>query len=103
MDPELRSYLPKIKVIADPAYEKTFPELKKAGVELILNNDQRFSIEVDYPLGDYREPMDDDTLYAKFNSMVLPVVGKDRCDRIADTIFNLDNLADVGELTGLLV
>ncbi len=103
MDPELRSYLPKIKVVADPAYEKTFPELKKSGVELILNNGQRFSIEVDYPLGDYREPMDDDTLYAKFNSMVLPVVGKKKCDQIADTIFNLENLADVGELTGRLV
>ena len=32
MDPELRSYLNKIKVVADPDYEKTFPELKKAGL-----------------------------------------------------------------------
>jgi 2-methylcitrate dehydratase len=102
MDPELRSYLPKIKVFADPAYEKTFPELKKAGVEIILNDEKRYSIEVDYPMGDYREPMDDDTLFAKFDSMVLPVVARDKRDQIVEAIFDLEKLDDVNKLTGLL-
>ena len=52
MDPELRSYLNKIKVVADPDYEKTFPELKKAGVEIKTTDGNSFEIEVDYPLGD---------------------------------------------------
>ncbi len=102
MDPELRSYLNKIKVIADPAYEATFPELKKAGVEIILNNENHFSIEVDYPLGDYREPMDDKTFYAKFDSMILPLTGKIKRDQIVESILNLEKLKDVGKLTELL-
>ncbi len=102
MDPELRSYLPKIKVIADPEYEITFPELKKAGVEIVLQNDKNYSIEVDYPLGDYREPMDDKTFYAKFDSMVLPLVGKYKRDQIVETILDLEKLNDVDKLTGLL-
>lgn len=102
MDPELRSYLNKIKVVADPDYEKTFPELKRAGVEIKTTDGNSFEIEVDYPLGDYREPMDDDTLYAKFDSMVTPETGKEKRDKIVDTILNLEKLEDISDFTNLL-
>jgi len=101
MNPELRSYLNKIKVIANPDYEKTFPALKKAGVKISTEDGRSFSLELDYPLGDYREPMDDDTLFAKFDSMVLPQLGKEKRDNIVNTIENLENLQDVNELTDL--
>ena len=102
MDPEIRSYLNRIKVIADPDYEKTFPELKKAGLELTLKNGKTHTIEVDFPLGDYREPMDDDTLSAKFDSMVLPRVGREQRDKIADAIWDLDKIDDVASFSALL-
>jgi 2-methylcitrate dehydratase len=102
MDPELRSYLNKIKVVADPDYEKTFPELKRAGVEIKTTDGNSFEIEVDYPLGDYREPMDEDTLYAKFDSMVTPETGKEKRDKIVDTILNLEKLDDISDFTNLL-
>jgi 2-methylcitrate dehydratase len=102
MDPKLRSYLNKIKVVADPDYEKTFPELKKAGVEVKTADGNTFEIEVDYPLGDYREPMDDDTLYAKFDSMVIPQTGKEKRDKIVETILNLEKLDDISVFTDLL-
>jgi 2-methylcitrate dehydratase len=102
LDPELRSYLKKIKVVADPDYEKTFPELKKAGVEIKTVNGNSFQLEVDYPLGDYREPMDDDTLFAKFDSMVTPETGKEKRDKLVEMILNLEKLDDISNLTNLL-
>jgi len=102
MDPEVRSYLNRIKVVADPDYEKTFPELKKAGLEVTLTNGNTFQIEVDYPLGDYREPMDDGTLNAKFDSMVLPQVGKEKRDKISDAIWNLEKSDDVADFAALI-
>jgi 2-methylcitrate dehydratase len=102
MDPELRSYLNKIKVVADPDYEKTFPELKKAGVRIQTSDGKSYEIEVDYPLGDYREPMDDDTLYAKFDSMVTPQTGQEKRDKIVDTILSLEKLNDISGFTNLL-
>jgi 2-methylcitrate dehydratase len=102
MDQEVRSFLNKIKVIADPDYEKTFPELKKAGVEIKTTDGNAFKIELDYPLGDYREPMDDDTLYSKFDSMVLPETGKEKRDKIVDAILNLEKLSDITDFTNLL-
>ena len=102
MDPELRSYLNKIKVVADPDYEKTFPELKKAGVEIKTTSGESFEIEVDYPMGDYREPMDDGTFYAKFDSMVIPQTGQQKRDKIVETILNLEKLDDISDFTNLL-
>jgi 2-methylcitrate dehydratase len=101
-DPELRSYLNKIKVVAEPSYEKTFPELKKAGVTIILQNGSSYELEVDYPLGDYRDPMDDDTMMAKFDAMVLPHTGKEKRDKIINLINNLEKLDDVSVLMQLL-
>jgi 2-methylcitrate dehydratase len=101
-DPEIRSYMNKIKVVADPDYEKTFPILKKAGVTLTLENGSSFDIEVDYPLGDYREPMDDTTFMAKFDSMVLPHTNREKRDRIIETINNLENIDDVSVLMNLI-
>lgn len=102
MDPEIRSYLNKIKVVADPDYEKTFPELKKAGVEIETVDKNSYNIEVDYPLGDYREPMGDDTLFSKFDSMVLPQMEKVKRDQLVDTILNLEDVEDINDFSQLL-
>ena len=101
-DPEIRRLLPKIKVIADPDFEKTFPALKKAGVCIKTHKNKNFQTEVDFPSGDYREPMDEQTLLSKFDSMVLPLTGKEKRDRIVDTIENLEKLKDVAVLANLL-
>ena len=53
-------------------------------------------------MGDYREPMDDDTLYAKFDAMVTPETGKEKRDKIVDTILNLEKLENISDFTKLL-
>jgi 2-methylcitrate dehydratase len=99
---EIRTLLKKIKVIADSGFEKTFPALKRAGVRIHTYDNRCFQLEVDYPLGDFREPMDDQVLMAKFDAMVLPLVGKDKRNRIVDMIENLERLEDIAELATLL-
>jgi len=102
-NPEIRSFLKKIKVIADQDYEKTFPAFKKAGVTIRTSEGQKYALELDFPLGDYRNPMDDETFFAKFDAMVIPVIGREKRDRLVDTINRLENLKDVNMLTSLLV
>jgi 2-methylcitrate dehydratase len=98
----IRALLKKIKVIADPGYEKTFPALKRAGVGIHTHDHRSFQLEVDYPLGDYREPMDEQVFMAKFDAMVLPLISKEKRNRTVDTIENLERLEDVAELATLL-
>jgi 2-methylcitrate dehydratase len=102
LDPEIRSFLPKIKVVANPEFEKTFPKLKQAGAEIITNNGKSFKITLDYPLGDYREPMDETILLKKFDAMVLPVTGQSKRDEIVDAVMNIDKENDVADLMKLL-
>ncbi|RLD09735.1 MmgE/PrpD family protein, partial [candidate division KSB1 bacterium] len=101
-DPEIRSFLPKIKVVAKPEFEKSFPKLKQASAEIRTKDGKTHSITLDYPLGDYREPMDRQTLLKKFDSMVLPVVGKERRDAIVEAIDHLEEIEDMAEFMQLL-
>ncbi|MEJ2543141.1 MAG: MmgE/PrpD family protein [Calditrichaceae bacterium] len=101
MDPEIRSFLPKIKVVANPEFEKTFPALKQAEAEIITTNGQSFKITLDYPLGDYREPMDESTLLKKFDAMVLPITGQSKRDQIVEAIMNIDKQDDVFKFMSL--
>jgi len=102
MDKEIRSFLPKIKVTAEPEFEKTFPALKQAGAKILTKQKKSFEITLDYPLGDYREPMDDATLLKKFDAMVLPVIGQDKRDRIVDAIMNIEKETDMADFMNLL-
>ena len=102
LDPEIRSFLPKIKVAANPEFEKTFPALKQAEAEITTSNGKSFKMTLDYPLGDYREPMDESTLLKKFDAMVLPITGQKKRDQIVTTIMSIDKQNDVAGLMALL-
>jgi len=102
-DPQIRSFLDRIKVTADPAFEKTFPALKKTGVKISTFGDKVYELELDFPLGDYREPMDDKTFFAKFDALVLPLMGKEKRDKIIDRVNGLEKLKDISDLTELFV
>ena len=102
MDKEIRSFLPKIKVTAEPEFEKSFPALKQAGAKILTKQNKSFEITLDYPLGDYREPMDDATLLKKFDAMVLPVIGQEKRDRIVEAIMNIEQETDMADFMNLL-
>ncbi len=100
-DPSIRAFLNKIKVVADPEFEKTFPELKQAGAAIKTKNGKEFKLVVDYPLGDYRDPMDEETLLKKFDAMVMPHVDQKRRDRIVDAIMTIEKEEDVANFMKL--
>jgi 2-methylcitrate dehydratase len=102
-DPEIRSFLPKIKVEANPEFEKTFPELKQASARIRTKQGQSYDITLDYPLGDYRQPMDEETLLNKFDAMVVPVTGQKKRDLIVEAIMNLDKEPDMADFMKLML
>ncbi|MBD3224860.1 MAG: MmgE/PrpD family protein [Caldithrix sp.] len=102
-DPEIRSFLPKIKVEANPEFEKTFPELKQASARIRTKQGQSYDITLDYPLGDYRQPMDEQTLLNKFDAMVVPVTGQKKRDLIVEAIMDLDKEPDMADFMKLML
>ena len=96
-DPVIWELLPKIKVSAHPEFEKLFPRLKATEVTIKTNSGQNHTLRVDYPKGDYRDPMSDKELLDKFDSMVLPKMGQQKRDRMVDLIMNLEKVTDIKE------
>ena len=94
-DPQIRELLPRIKVVAEPEFEKLFPRLKATEVTITTTDGRQFTLRVDYPRGDYRDPMSEEELLAKFESMVLEKVGKEKRDRMVELILNLEKIDDV--------
>jgi 2-methylcitrate dehydratase len=96
-DPVIWELLPKIKVSAHPEFEKLFPRLKATEVTIKTTSGQNHTLRVDYPKGDYRDPMSDEELLDKFDSMVLPKMGQQKRDRMVDMIMNLEKVTDIKE------
>jgi 2-methylcitrate dehydratase len=101
-DPYLRSFLKKVEVVAEPEFEKTFPELKQAGCKIHTKEGKVYDITLDYPLGDYREPMNEEQLTAKFDAMVIPVIGRERRDELVNAIWNFEKFENVADFMKLL-
>jgi 2-methylcitrate dehydratase len=102
-DSKIWELLPKIKVMAEPEFEKLFPRLKATEVVITTGMGKKHQLRVDYPKGDYRDPMSEGELFAKFDSMVLDKVGKTSRDRIVENIMNLENVKSMKEFIQLMV
>jgi 2-methylcitrate dehydratase len=96
--PDIREMIHRVKVVAEPRYEAMFPEKKPAGAIIKTNDGQTFEAEVDYPKGDYREPLSDEELLVKFDAMVLDKISKEKRDKILDVIWNLEKVENVKDL-----
>jgi 2-methylcitrate dehydratase len=102
-DPQIRKLLPKIKVVAEPEFEKLFPRLKATEVNIKSTGGAEFTLRVDFPKGDYRDPMSEKELLDKFDSMVLEKTGREKRNRIVDRIMNLENEKNMKEFMTLMI
>ena len=97
-DPAIWDLLPKIKVSAHPEFEKLFPRLKATEVTIKTTAGKSHTLRIDYPKGDYRDPMTEEELLYKFDSMVLPKMGQQKRDRMIDLIMNVEKVANIKDL-----
>jgi len=102
-DPQIWELLPKIKVVAEPEFEKLFPQLKATEVAIATTEGKKHQLRVDYPKGDYRDPMSENELIDKFDSMVLDKVGSAQRDRIVENIMDLEKVKSMKEFMQLMV
>jgi 2-methylcitrate dehydratase PrpD len=70
---------------------------------MTMASGEAYVSQVDFPKGSVQNPMSDDELRAKFESLSVPVVGRVRAARIADTVAAIEKCPDVGQLMRLTV
>ncbi|MFT4553477.1 MAG: 2-methylcitrate dehydratase [Chlamydiales bacterium] len=91
-DPKVKEIIHLIKGEASEEFEKLFPEKQPSNVKIVTKDGQKFSVYLEFPKGDPREPMTLEDLENKFNALA-----QDKCDdaklaSLKDTILNCENL-----------
>ena len=102
-DPQIQAVLPKIIGEASEEFERMFPEKQPSKVVITLTDGSTFKAEVEYPKGDPREPMTQEELDMKFESLTSSLMDNDKREKIKATIWNLESLNNVGDLMKELI
>ena len=99
-DPVVLDLIEKITVEHDPS----IPDRSAQGISEITTVDgRRFRKHVVTPHGLGDDPLSDEELEEKFREMAEKHMDEGQIRRILDTVWNLESLADVGQLTNLMV
>jgi 2-methylcitrate dehydratase PrpD len=68
---------------------------------MTMKDGSKYVSQVDYPKGSIQNSMSDDELLAKFNSLVIPVLGEKRAGEIAQMVRAVENCGNIAELMKL--
>jgi 2-methylcitrate dehydratase len=102
-DERLLALIGKVKGVADPEIEKTFPALYRCDMEIRLKDGTVHSCRVDYPKGDPRNPLTEKDLEGKFLALTEPVLPPGRPREVISLVNGLENEATLGRLMEALV
>lgn len=101
-DPEIRAQLDKVEVVADPEIEAVFPDLQRVVVTIETTDGRSLSHQLDYPKGDHRNPLTDEEIEQKFDSLTEAVLSEAARRKAKMAVWQLERLPSVGDLMDLL-
>ncbi len=102
-DPKLLALIQKVKGVADPEIEKTFPALYRCDMEIRMKNGTTYSCRVDYPKGDPRNPLTDREVENKFLALSEPVLPAGKAKEVIAIVGALEKETTLGRLFAALV
>jgi 2-methylcitrate dehydratase len=100
-NPLIRAQLNKVEVVADDEIEKVFPELQRAAVAIITTNGDRYDTLLDYPKGDFRNPLSDEELEQKFDALAAALQSARARRELKRAVWQLEHLQSVSMLMDL--
>jgi 2-methylcitrate dehydratase PrpD len=100
-DPAVLHQRAKVQVVAEEELERLLPK-RVAVVEIMLNDGTRLSERNDIVRGTPENPMSHDEIVAKAHDLITPVLGAEKCTKLIDRVFALEQVKDIRELRWLL-
>ncbi len=101
-NPKIHTLGSKMRVLADPELQRIYPAYRPFVMEITLRGGKKISGRVEYPKGDYRNPMAEEELKAKYFASATNVIGKENAEKAMDLLLDLENLDSVERLINLL-
>ena len=100
-DPKLLDLTSRVKVEGSAEADRRAPEAMLCDVEVVTNSGQRYSAEVPYHKGHYRNPMNDAEVEAKFRSLAKDLLAPEQTDQLLDRLWHLEEVEDIREILRL--
>lgn len=100
-DPAVVRQKAKIKVIADKGLERLLPR-RVAIVEITFSDGTTLTERNDTVRGSPENPMSSEDVAAKARGLIAPVLGNEKCTRLIEAIFALEDVGDIRQLRPLL-
>ena len=99
----MRPLIKKLTVVEEPEFTRRYPAESCSRVDVTLADGQRLTAETRHPRGNYRNPLTDAEVEAKFRGLAEHALGKDRCDRVLSEVWKVDQAATLDPLLESLV
>ena len=93
----------RVKVSVSEEANRRAPEAMLCDVEVLTKSGKRYSSEVAYHKGHYKNPISDAELETKFRSLALEFLTPGQTDRLLDRLWHLEDVKDIGEIIRLTV
>jgi len=103
MDKLLIPVMDKVKVVANTEFEALFPEFQPSRVTITTVAGKSFTVRVDVPKGDPRDPMTEQEIGVKFHALADGILGAAASSKLAEAIVKLETIDNVRTLLPLTV
>ncbi len=97
-DPALRDIMSKMTLVEEPSFTQKYPQEYNCRITVTDRAGGIHSAQTSYPKGHGSNPMSDAEVEAKFRNLASGVLTDDQCGEALETVWALDNLADIEDL-----
>lgn len=101
-DPRLLALVQKVKVSASEEANRRAPEAMLAIVEVVTGAGKRYTAEVPYHRGHFKNPMTDEEVEGKFRGLARDLLTPKQTDTLLDRLWNLEQVEDIGQVIRLV-
>jgi 2-methylcitrate dehydratase PrpD len=81
--------------------DASLPRGVSCHMTMTMESGDEYVSQIDYPKGSIENPMSDDELRGKFESLAGPVLGEKRANALAEQVQNIESCGNVAELMKL--
>ena len=101
-DPGIKTLSENTQVLGDAELDETYPDLYRSVLEVETKSGAWHSRDLTHPKGSPQNPLSREALQQKFARLTADVLPASRGEQIAEAVYNIEKLPDIGILTRLL-
>jgi 2-methylcitrate dehydratase len=98
---ELLALTGKVKVRVSEEANRRAPEAMLCKVEVVTHAGRRYTSEVPYHKGHYKNPLTDAELEEKFHALAGTVLSPSQANALLERLWHLEDVRDIGEVVKL--